>query len=167
MSAGCPHPAGSDRAIIRIAARERLENALMDLPICIYTSREMPDGGALLPLLLTQEGGEGWGEEARFVEIPLSPDLSPLVPRGERGSLCRYQWICLWATPDSRQSYSAPTRFSNGCGLATRPGGRTPGPSPDMPRSASICWTNFWSRATTSGFCAATSLNSPISVSRL
>jgi hypothetical protein len=46
----------------------------------VSTHREMPDCGAFLPLLLTQEGGEGRGEEARFVEIlpfPLSPDLSP------------------------------------------------------------------------------------------
>ena len=26
------------------------------------------------------------------MEIPLSPTLSPLVPRGERENLCRYQW---------------------------------------------------------------------------
>ena len=39
-----------------------------------------------------RKGGEGWGEEARFVEIPLSPALSPLVPRGGRGNLCGYQW---------------------------------------------------------------------------
>src|ERR1039458_8767530 len=43
--------------------------------IGIYTSREMPDCGAFLPLLLTQEGGEGWGEEARFVDSPLSGSL--------------------------------------------------------------------------------------------
>jgi hypothetical protein len=36
-----------------------------------------------LPLFPTQEGGEGWGEE-EFL-WPLSPALSPLVPRrGER-----------------------------------------------------------------------------------
>jgi hypothetical protein len=54
-------------------------------------SRGMPDFGAFLPLLLTQEGGEGRGEEARFVEIPLSPALSPLVPHGERENLSRYK----------------------------------------------------------------------------
>jgi hypothetical protein len=30
------------------------------------------------------DGGEGWGEEERFYWFPLSPALSPLVPRGER-----------------------------------------------------------------------------------
>ena len=55
----------------------------MPFAIGIYTSREMPDFGAFLPLLLTQEGGEGWGEEARFVEIPLSPPLSPFLAGGE------------------------------------------------------------------------------------
>jgi hypothetical protein len=60
--------------------------------IGIYTSREVPDLGTLLPLLLTQEGGEGWGEEVRV----LSPTLSPLVPRGERENLCRCQWLELW-----------------------------------------------------------------------
>ena len=30
------------------------------------------------------DGGEGWGEEARFYWFPLSSVLSPLVPRGER-----------------------------------------------------------------------------------
>ena len=34
--------------------------------------------------LSSPEGGEGWGEEARFYQLPLSPALSPLVPRGER-----------------------------------------------------------------------------------
>ena len=34
------------------------------------------------------EGGEGWGEEGRWVQgSPLSPALSPLVPRGEREKL--------------------------------------------------------------------------------
>jgi hypothetical protein len=47
--------------------------------IGIYTSREMPDRGAFLPFLLTQEGGEGRGEEARFVEIPLFQALSRQV----------------------------------------------------------------------------------------
>jgi hypothetical protein len=37
--------------------------------------------GAFLPLLLTQEGGEGRGEEVRFLEIPLSPALYFLVGR--------------------------------------------------------------------------------------
>jgi len=37
----------------------------------------------LLPFFLTEEGGEGRGEEA-LNKIPLSPALSPLVPRGER-----------------------------------------------------------------------------------
>ena len=40
--------------------------------IGIYTSQEKPDGGAFLPLLLTQEGGEGRGEEVRFAEIPMT-----------------------------------------------------------------------------------------------
>ena len=39
-----------------------------------------------LPLLLTEEGGEGRGEEALVFGSPLSPALSPLVPRGERVS---------------------------------------------------------------------------------
>src|SRR5512135_383426 len=34
----------------------------------------------------------GPGRGGAFVEIPLSPTLSPLVPRGERENLCRYQW---------------------------------------------------------------------------
>src|SRR5947199_4725951 len=32
-----------------------------------------------------KKGGEGRGEEAVFYQFPLSPALSPLVPRGERG----------------------------------------------------------------------------------
>jgi len=39
---------------------------------------------AALPLFPRHEGGEGWGEEEFFFWIPLSPALSPLVPRGER-----------------------------------------------------------------------------------
>src|ERR1035437_1959320 len=39
-----------------------------------------------LPLLLTKEGGEGRGEEMFLFGPPLSPALSPLVPRGERVS---------------------------------------------------------------------------------
>src|SRR5438876_8457723 len=35
--------------------------------------------------LLPKKGGEGRGEEAVFRQFPLSPTLSPLVPRGERG----------------------------------------------------------------------------------
>ena len=44
------------------------------------------------------EGGEGWGEEGRFaddrqltvtIRMPLSPALSPLVPRGEREKIRR------------------------------------------------------------------------------
>ena len=45
-------------------------------PVGSYTSREMPDDGAFLPLLLTKEGGGGRGEEARFIKPPplqLSP----------------------------------------------------------------------------------------------
>jgi hypothetical protein len=38
-----------------------------------------------LPLFPTMEGGEGRGEEV-LIKIPLSPALSPLVPRGERES---------------------------------------------------------------------------------
>src|SRR2546427_4635021 len=34
------------------------------------------------------DGGEGWGEEARFYWFPLSSVLSPLVPRGERMEGC-------------------------------------------------------------------------------
>src|SRR5436309_5100444 len=34
------------------------------------------------------EGGEGRGEEALLWGMPLSPALSPLVPRGERGTNC-------------------------------------------------------------------------------
>jgi len=46
-----------------------------------------------------QKGGEGRGEEALFINFPLSPTLSPLVPRGEREpkgrkrSACRTQQI--------------------------------------------------------------------------
>src|SRR5437667_12910757 len=32
-----------------------------------------------------KKGGEGRGGEAVFFQFPLSPALSPLVPRGERG----------------------------------------------------------------------------------
>src|SRR5205807_5805847 len=39
---------------------------------------------SLLPLL-SKKGGEGRREEAVFHQFPLSPALSPLVPRGERG----------------------------------------------------------------------------------
>ena len=71
----------------------------------IYTSQGVPDFGAFPPLLLTQEGGEGRGEEARFVEIPLSPALSPLVPRGESGNLCRYQFTLGEGHGDSNSHY--------------------------------------------------------------
>ena len=40
----------------------------------------------------------------------------------------------------SHQSYSIGLRFRSGCGSATLPGGRTPGPRSVWPRSASICW---------------------------
>src|SRR5207244_1569808 len=39
---------------------------------------------SLLPLL-PKKGGEGRGEEAVFHQLPLSPALAPVVPRGERG----------------------------------------------------------------------------------
>jgi len=32
-------------------------------------------------------GGEGWGEELGFIGFPLTPTLSPLVPRGARESM--------------------------------------------------------------------------------
>src|ERR1039457_944554 len=67
-----PPPVGK---LSRPALRERSTPPVT--AIGIYTSREMPDCGAFLPLLLTQEGGEGWGEEARFVDSPLSGSLSP------------------------------------------------------------------------------------------
>ncbi len=38
----------------------------------------------LLPLRQRNDGGEGRGEEAVFIEKPLSLTLSPFVPRGER-----------------------------------------------------------------------------------
>ena len=37
-----------------------------------------------MPLPLFHPMEEGWGEEALFSRLPLSPALSPLVPRGER-----------------------------------------------------------------------------------
>ena len=39
----------------------------------------------LLPLLQRNEGGEGWGEEAVFIGLPLSLTLSPFVPHGGEG----------------------------------------------------------------------------------
>ena len=44
--------------------------------------------------LSSPEGGEGRGEEAPFAQTPLSPTLSPLVPRGEREKNIshRFQW---------------------------------------------------------------------------
>ena len=102
----------------------RLDNAAAPvaraLAIGIYTSRGIPDFGAFLPLLLTQEGGEGRGEEARLVEIPLSPALSPLVPRGERGNLCRYQWAL--AGERAREAPGPATTAQICGGLLARPG---------------------------------------------
>jgi hypothetical protein len=46
--------------------------------IGIYTRREMLDSGAFLPLFLTQEGGEGRGEEAWSSSLPTRSS------RGER-----------------------------------------------------------------------------------
>ena len=63
------------------------------------------------------------GQEARFIEIPLSPDLSPLlVPHGEREILCRYQWphirvprVCASTAPCGTRgrSSAAPSRQVN------------------------------------------------------
>ena len=41
---------------------------------------------------MTQEWGEGKGEEALTSENPLSPTLAPLVPRGARESDVRQSW---------------------------------------------------------------------------
>jgi hypothetical protein len=57
------------------------------------------------------------GQEARFIEIPLSPDLSPLlVPHGEREILCRYQWphirvprVCASTAPCGTRGRSSAT----------------------------------------------------------
>ena len=38
-------------------------------------------------------GSDYGGRGGAFIGLPLSPALSPLVPRGERGNLCRYQWL--------------------------------------------------------------------------
>lgn len=57
--------------------------------------------------------------------------------------------------------------ISSGFGSSTRSGGRTPGPLPLIPKSASISATSFSICLITSGCCAATSFVSPISVSRL
>ena len=39
------------------------------------------------------KAGEGWGEEAQFSKLPLTPALSPLVPRGEREKLRAFTLI--------------------------------------------------------------------------
>ena len=52
-------------------------------------------------------------------------------------------------------------------GLATRPSGRQPGPMPSRPRSPRVRSARARRRSTTSGFAAATSVDSPRSVSRL
>src|SRR6185436_19276171 len=41
-----------------------------------------------------QKGGEGRGEEALFIHSPLSPTLSPLVPRREREKEQRERFAC-------------------------------------------------------------------------
>src|SRR5438132_10521639 len=64
----------------------------MDLPLRGRGCRPLRQAGcqycsasSLLLPLLPKKGGEGRGEEAVFHQFPLSPALSPLVPRGERG----------------------------------------------------------------------------------
>ena len=44
--------------------------------ICIYTSWEMADFGAFLPLLLTQEGGEIASEPAKATTVTLRLPLA-------------------------------------------------------------------------------------------
>ena len=70
----------------------------------------MPLVKAFLPLLLTQHGGEGRGEEARFVEILLSPALSPFVPSGQRENTFA-QGVCCRDRRPKREA-----------GLASQPG---------------------------------------------
>jgi hypothetical protein len=48
--------------------------------------------GGFLPLLLTQEGGEGRGEEVVLLSFP-SLRLSPHSFLAGRENLCRYQWL--------------------------------------------------------------------------
>jgi len=57
------------------------------------------------------DGGEGRGEEACQFDLPLSPALSPLVPRGERvmplfglleASLKKIKWLAHFALPNSQ-----------------------------------------------------------------
>src|SRR5437773_2562260 len=64
----------------------------MDLPLRGRGCRPLRQAGcqycsasSLLLPLLPKKGGEGRGEEAVCHQFPLSPALSPLVPRGERG----------------------------------------------------------------------------------
>jgi hypothetical protein len=48
----------------------------------------------------------------RVLLIPLSPALSPLVPRGERGNLCRYQCPAKWGEGGRRPGEgNMPIRF--------------------------------------------------------
>src|SRR6188474_460255 len=44
---------------------------------------------AVFSLSSDEGGGEGWGEELCFIGFPLSPTLSPLVPRGARECMCK------------------------------------------------------------------------------
>jgi len=62
--------------------------------------------------------------------FPQAADDQSQQPAGKPGKTYRFQ------------SYSVSIRFNKGFGLATRPGGRTPGPVPFTPRSLSICETN-------------------------
>ena len=50
----------------------------------VESRKSAPETQAVFSLSSDEGGGEGWGEELGFIGFPLSPALSPLVPRGVR-----------------------------------------------------------------------------------
>src|SRR2546426_11871778 len=74
---GCITEIISERTSLR-KGRGREPPILVWQVVCLERS-----GASLLPLLPQRRRGPGRG--GRFSSVPLSPALSPLVPRGERG----------------------------------------------------------------------------------
>src|SRR5437667_1789567 len=86
---------------------------------------------SLLPLL-PKKGVEGRGERAVFRQFPLSPALSPLVPRGERGknALRVFQ---------AEHNWSETRRCNSKFETRTRPAGNSAGVVLSFP--ATLAWS--------------------------